>query len=191
MWQHVFENNSLYLKTFMTLTDAWLWVCNSSSVSVFPDIHIFFSINFLQPQTWFLYLPAIIITILTVSYQQLNKTLNYLQVFAFKTFRINSPVLTSLFLENTKESVDFEEMISRPFISWEKQVFLVGFSLGFLKFPLQGSKKWLTSPYLIISNGVKFFLKKSRCCSYLAVHKEDIALQFKLVIGDTINISNM
>ena len=87
------------------------------------------------------YLSAIIITILTVSYQKLNKALNYLQTFVFKTFHINSPVLTSLFHENTGDSVDFEEMVSRRFFSQEKQVFLVGFSLAFLKFPLQESKK--------------------------------------------------
>ena len=31
---------------------------------------------------------------------------------------------------------------------------------------------------------MKFFLKKSRYCSYLVIYKEDIALQFKLMIGE-------
>ena len=136
----MFENNSLYLKTLITWTEGWLWVRNSSSVSVFPDIHIFFSINFLLPQTWLLYLSAIIITILTVSYQQINKALNYTQAFVFKFLHVNSPALTSLFHENTIDSVDFEEMLSRCFISREKQVFLVAFSLAFLNFSLKIQK---------------------------------------------------
>ena len=175
----------------MTLTDAWLWVRNSSSVSVFPDLHIFFSINFLLPQTWLLYLSAIITAILIVSYQQINKALNYPQAFVFKSFRLNSPVLTSLFHENTGDSVDFEEMVPIRFISREKHVFLVGFSLAFLKFPFQESKKWLTSLYLYYQQWNEIFPEKSRCCSYLVIYKEGIALQFKLVIGETINISSM
>ena len=74
-------------------------------------IDVFFSINFLLPQTWTLYFPAIIITILFVSYQQLNRVLNYTQAFVFKTFHIKSHVLTSLFHENTRDSVDFEKMV--------------------------------------------------------------------------------
>ena len=175
----------------MTLTDAWLWVRNSSSVSVFPDIHIFFSINFLLPQTWLLYLSAIITAILIVSYQQINKALNYPQAFVFKSFRLNSPVLTSLFHENTGDSVDFEEMVPIRFISREKHVFLVGFSLAFLKFPFQESKKWLTSLYLYYQEWNEIFPEKSRCCSYLVIYKEGIALQFKLVIREIINISSM
>ena len=86
---------------------------------------------------------------LLLYYQQLIKPLCCAQAFPFKTFYLVSSVLTSLSRENTIEvSVTLKKCRLakvRHFISWEKQVFLVGFSLAFPTFPRESKNRLNTS----------------------------------------------
>ena len=81
-----------------------------------------------------------------ISYQLLNKPLLYVQVFIFNTFHIVSPILKSLSHENAIENSLISKKVPQQnlarwmceamrFISREKQIFLVGFSLIFTSLP--------------------------------------------------------
>ena len=87
-----------------------------------------------------------LISELRISYQQLIKTLLYAQAFVLKTFHIFFHVSTSFLWNYNRNSVDIKEMPTskilqgrcvkaRGFISRQKHVFLVGFSLLFPRFP--------------------------------------------------------
>ena len=104
----------------------------------------------------------------SISYQLLIKPLLYAQAFVFKTFHIFSPVSTSLSHEITIKTpltskkyrlANFARSMrkARCFISREKQVFLVGFSLKFPRFPQISKNRLNTSlgHYTLTENPVK------------------------------------